>query len=97
MLTHRLESAGVWEPDCQLSEQAFDVPAAEVESIVEPNGMADDIWRESVAFISIHGLIIRYGQLSCQYPMGRFPNRSITCRCACHLCINNNRVVVTAR
>ncbi len=31
--------------------------------------MADNIWRESVAFISIHGLIIRYGQLTCQYPL----------------------------
>ena len=30
--------------------------------------MADYIWRESVAFISIHGLIIKYVQLTCQYP-----------------------------
>ena len=28
---------------------------AEVESVVEPDGIGNDIWRESVAFIDAHG------------------------------------------
>ena len=47
--------------DSAFGQQIFDIPIAKIEMIVEPNGMADDVWRESVAFISIHGLIIRYG------------------------------------
>ena len=31
---------------------------AEIESMVEPDSVADDIWRESVALINIHGPIL---------------------------------------
>jgi hypothetical protein len=31
---------------------------AEVETIVEPDGIADDVWRESVAFIGIYPPIL---------------------------------------
>ena len=41
----------------------------EIESVVEPNGVADDIGRESVAFVSIHPQIIDQWQLTCQYPL----------------------------
>ena len=40
---------------------------AEVEAVVQPDSIADDIWRESVALLSIHGLIIRSDRLTCQY------------------------------
>jgi hypothetical protein len=39
----------------------------EIEAIVEPNGIADDFWWESVAFVSIHRRIIDQGELTCQY------------------------------
>jgi hypothetical protein len=31
---------------------------AQVEAIVEPDRLADDIWRESVAFIGVHSPIL---------------------------------------
>ena len=31
---------------------------AEIEAIVEPDGVADDIWWESMAFVSIHSPIL---------------------------------------
>lgn len=37
--------------DTSLSEQTFDITIAEVESVVQPNCIADDIWRNSVAFV----------------------------------------------
>jgi hypothetical protein len=43
---------------------------AEVEAVVQPDSIADDIWRESVALVSIHGQIIRSGRLTCQYRHG---------------------------
>ncbi|MFT5098806.1 MAG: hypothetical protein ACJA2O_002696 [Candidatus Azotimanducaceae bacterium] len=35
----------------------FNLPQAEVESTVEPNGATNYIWWEPMAFISIHRLI----------------------------------------
>ena len=32
----------------------FGITVAEVESVVEPDGVAGDRWGESVAFVSIH-------------------------------------------
>jgi len=40
------------------SQQIFDITVAEVESVVEPDGVANDIWRESVPLISIHTPIL---------------------------------------
>ena len=37
-----------------LGEKIFNIAMAEVEAIVESDGVGDDIWRESVTFISIH-------------------------------------------
>jgi hypothetical protein len=37
-----------------------------VETIVDPDLLADVIGRESVTFVGIHHRIIDYGQLSCQ-------------------------------
>ncbi len=44
--------------DSKLSQQFFDMPMAKVEPVVQPNGVTDDIWRESVSFICIHPSIL---------------------------------------
>jgi hypothetical protein len=44
--------------DASLGEQVFDISVAEIESIVEPDSVADDVRRESVAFVCIHCLIV---------------------------------------
>ena len=44
--------------DASLSEQIFDITMAEIEAIVEPDGVTDDISRESVSFVGIHGPIL---------------------------------------
>jgi hypothetical protein len=37
----------------------YGIPAmTEVESLVEPDGVADNIWRESVALVCIHRMIL---------------------------------------
>jgi hypothetical protein len=41
-----------------LSQEIFDIPVAEVESIVEPDGVGNDIRRESVALICSHRPIL---------------------------------------
>jgi len=40
--------------DASLSQEVFDVSVTEIESIVEPDSVTDDIRRESVAFRCIH-------------------------------------------
>ncbi|MFT5483042.1 MAG: hypothetical protein ACI9GW_001697 [Halieaceae bacterium] len=35
-------------------EQIFDISMAEIESVVKPGGIGNDIWRESVAFVCVH-------------------------------------------
>ncbi len=47
-------AGGVVETANKLSQQIFNIAVAEIEFVVEPDGVADDIWRETVAFISIH-------------------------------------------
>ena len=37
-----------------LSQEIFNISMAKIDSEMEPNGVADDIWRESVALIGIH-------------------------------------------
>ena len=44
--------------DSAFGQQIFDIPIAKTETIVEPYGMADDIWRESVALVSMHTPIL---------------------------------------
>lgn len=40
--------------NASLSEQIFDIPMAEIESIEEPNSIADDLRRKSITLVSIH-------------------------------------------
>lgn len=44
--------------DTTFGEKVFDISMAEIEAIVKPHSMADDIGRESVSFICIHGPIV---------------------------------------
>jgi hypothetical protein len=55
--------------DCYatLSQEIFDIAVAEVKAIAHPDCIADDIGRESVAFVGIHPEIIHFRDLSCQY------------------------------
>ena len=44
--------------DPALSQKIFDIPVAQVEAIVEPDSIGNDIRRESVAFIGVHTPIL---------------------------------------
>jgi hypothetical protein len=50
----RLSSDG----DASFGQQIFYISVAETKSIVQPDGIADDIGRESVTLISIHEPIL---------------------------------------
>ena len=40
--------------DASLSENVFNIQMTQIEAIIEPDGIRNDIWRESVVFVSIH-------------------------------------------
>ena len=44
--------------DASFSEEILDVAVTQVESIVEPHGVADDFRRESVTLVGIHPAIL---------------------------------------
>jgi hypothetical protein len=44
--------------DASFGEQVFYISVAEVEAIIEPHGIGNDIWRGSMALIGIHGPIL---------------------------------------
>ena len=44
--------------DASLSQEIFDITVAEIESIIEPDGVGNDIWGEPVTFIGIHRPIL---------------------------------------
>ena len=44
--------------DAALGEQIFDISVAEIEAIVEPDGITDDIGGEPASFIGIHAPIL---------------------------------------
>ena len=44
--------------DAVFSEKVFDISVTEIESVVEPESVADDVWWETVAFICIHASIL---------------------------------------
>ena len=41
-----------------LSEKIFDISMAQVEAVVDPDGIGNDIGREAMALISIHRAIL---------------------------------------
>jgi hypothetical protein len=44
--------------DTALGKEIFDIAVTEVEAIVEPDSVGDDIRRESMTFVSIHRPIL---------------------------------------
>lgn len=44
--------------NASLSQEIFNIPVAEIEAVVEPDGVANDIGWESVSFVSIHPRIL---------------------------------------
>ena len=40
--------------DSAFSQEIFDIPVTQIEAIVEPNGVIDDVVRESVSCVGIH-------------------------------------------
>ena len=55
-MTHRLESVGVSlaDSDASLDQKAFNISVAEVESVVEPDGVRNDIcWRVAVGICDV--------------------------------------------
>ena len=54
-----LQSNGfIADRDSAFSEKIFDISAAQIEAIIEPDRVTDDIRWKSVAFISIHPPIL---------------------------------------
>src|SRR6056300_799782 len=67
------ESDGfVADSDTSFREQIFNIAKTEVESMVEPDGIADDIGWESVPLVRIHRRIIDQRRLTCQYLDDRY-------------------------
>jgi len=54
--------------DASLDQNIVDITVTQVESIVEPDGVGDDVWGEAVSFIGVHPEIVSQGQLIWQYP-----------------------------
>ena len=46
--------------DTSFNEEIFYIAVAEIESVVQPDCVADDVWRESVTLISIHEPILPF-------------------------------------
>ena len=44
--------------DASLSQQILDIAVALIEPVKQPDGIGEEIWRESVAFEDIHGPIL---------------------------------------
>ena len=44
--------------DASFSQEVFDITVAEVEAVVEPDGVGGDVSWESVPFVGIHGTIL---------------------------------------
>jgi hypothetical protein len=40
--------------DIAFSQKVFDISMTQIETTLEPDGVTDNIWWESVAFVSIH-------------------------------------------
>ena len=40
--------------DTAFSQKVFDISMTQIETMIEPDSVTDDVWWESVAFVSIH-------------------------------------------
>jgi hypothetical protein len=53
-----------------LSQEIFDISVTEIEAVVEPDGLADDIWWESMALVDISSTdSTNVTDLTWQYPV----------------------------
>ena len=58
-----------------LSKQVFDIPVAEIESVVEPHGIADDVGWKSMTFVVVHPpILVQIAGLTCQYSKRSSPH-----------------------
>jgi hypothetical protein len=53
--------------DASFSEKVFNIAVAEVESIIEPDGIGNHIWWESVSLVGIHPEIVSQEKLRWHY------------------------------
>jgi len=54
--------------DASLSQEIFNVSVTQIESIVKPDGITDDVRRESMALIGVHpSILAQIRDLTCQY------------------------------
>ena len=44
--------------DTSLGKEIFNVTMAQIESVIEPDGVGYDGWRKSIAFVSVHRPIL---------------------------------------
>ena len=44
--------------NASLRQKIFDIPMAEIKAIVEPDGVRNDIWRESMTLVCVHEPIL---------------------------------------
>ena len=51
-----------------LGQQIFDISMAQVETVVEPHRVTDDLRWKSMSFICIHPRIISSDDFTCRYP-----------------------------
>jgi hypothetical protein len=58
-LLRRVANGFAADSDTSHSEKILDISVAEVESVVQPDCVTDDIWWEPVSFICIHWQILR--------------------------------------
>ena len=71
----RFHSGDIANEYAALSEQILSISMAQVESVVGPDGIADDIGRKSVAFERVYRQIIHPQRLTCQYQIKYYPVR----------------------
>ena len=54
--------------DASFSQKIFDIPGTEVESVVQPDGVADDVWWEPVTLVCIHHRIVSFRRVNLAIP-----------------------------
>jgi len=54
----------VTESNTSLGQQIFDISVAQVEAVVEPHRVTDNLRWKSVSFVCIHPLIVSQGDLT---------------------------------
>jgi len=58
----------VADSNTSLGQQIFDISVAQVEAVVEPHRVTDNLRWKSVSLVCIHPLIVSQGDLTWQYP-----------------------------